>query len=57
MINFTIDTYEIKRKLINFSNKLTCDIGKVQSKFFQDMIYGLAKSKSVLLSNISDAGL
>ena len=55
MINFTIDTYEIKRKLINFSNKLTCDIGKVQSKFFQDMIYGLAKSKSVLLSNISDA--
>jgi len=33
---------------------LTCDIGKVKTKFIQDMIYGLEKSKSVLLSNISD---
>ena len=55
MTNFTIDTYEIKRKVINFTNKLTCNIGKVQTKFVQDMIYGLMKSKSVLLSNISDA--
>ena len=55
MLNFTTDTYEIKRKIINFSNKLTCDVGQVQAKFVQDMIYGLAKSRSVLLSNISDA--
>lgn len=33
---------------------MTCDIGKVKTKFIQDMIYGLEKSKSVLLSNISD---
>ena len=55
MTNFTTDIYEIKRKIINFSNKLTCDAGQVQTKFVQDMIFGLAKSKSVLLSNISDA--
>jgi len=55
MTNSTTATYEIKRKIIGFSNKLTSDVGQVQSKFVQDMIYGLAKSKSVLLSNISDA--
>ena len=55
MTNSTTDTYEIKRKIIGFSNKLTNYVGQVQTKFVQDMIYGLAKSKSVLLSNISDA--
>lgn len=55
MTNSTTDTYEIKRKIMSFSNKLTNDVGQVQTKFVQDMIYGLAKSKSVLLSNISDA--
>lgn len=55
MNNTTTDTYEIKRKIISFSNKLTNAVGQVQTKFVQDMIYGLAKSKSVLLSNISDA--
>jgi len=55
MTNSTTDTYEIKRKIMNFSNKLTRDAGKVQTKFVGDMIYGLAKSRSVLLSDISDA--
>jgi len=55
MNNFTIDTYEIKRKILNYSNKLTAQIGQVQTKFIQDMIYGIAKSKSILLSDISDA--
>lgn len=55
MTNSTTATYEIKRKIIGFSNKLTSDVGQVQTKFVQNMIYGLAKSKSVLLSNISDA--
>lgn len=55
MTNSTTDTYEIKRKIISFCNKLTKDAGQVQTKFVQDMVYGLVKSKSVLLSNISDA--
>ena len=55
MTNSTTATYEIKRKILGFSNKLTKSVGQVQSKFVQDMIYGLAKLKSVLLSNISDA--
>lgn len=55
MKNFTTDTYEIKRKIINFSNKLTIDSGQIQKKFLQDMIYGMSKSKSILLSFISEA--
>lgn len=55
MRNFTTDTYEIKRKIIAFSEKLTEGTGQVQRKFIQDMIYGIAKSKSVLLSDISDS--
>ncbi len=55
MTNSTTTTYEIKRKILGFSNRLTKGVGQVQSKFVQDMIYGLAKSKSVLLSNIADA--
>ncbi|MDI9413508.1 MAG: hypothetical protein QM401_08030 [Bacillota bacterium] len=55
MINSTTVTYEIKRKILNFANKLTHVAGKVQAKFVSDMIYGLIKSKSVLLSDISDA--
>ena len=55
MINSTTVTYEIKHKILNFANKLTHVAGKVQAKFVSDMIYGLIKSKSVLLSDISDA--
>ncbi|MBP1924322.1 hypothetical protein J2Z76_000175 [Sedimentibacter acidaminivorans] len=28
MTNSTTDTYEIKRKIMNFSNKLTKDVGR-----------------------------
>lgn len=55
MTNSTTDIYEIKRKIMTFSNKLTRDAGKIQAKFVGDMIYGLARSRSVLLSDISDA--
>ena len=54
MNNFTTDTYEIKRKINTFSNKITNGISKVQKKFVSDMIYGLSKSKSILISNIAD---
>ena len=55
MNNFTIDTYEIKRKILSYIKKLTFNTGQVQTKFIQDMIYGIAKSKNILLSSISDA--
>ena len=55
MKNFTTDTYEIKRKIIEFATKITNEVGQVAKKFVQDIIYGISKSKSILLSDISDS--
>ena len=55
MKNFTTDTYEIKRKIIQFATKITNEVGQVEKKFVQDIIYGISKSKSILLSDISDS--
>jgi hypothetical protein len=54
MNNFTTDTYEIKREISNFSKKLTKDSNKIEKKFTLDMLYGISKSKSILLSSIAD---
>lgn len=55
MNNFTTNTYEMKRDIVNFSKKILIGSSKVESKFVTDMIYGISKSKDILLSNISDA--
>lgn len=47
MNNFTTNTFQMKREIINFS--------KHESKFLMDMIYGISKSKDILLSSISEA--
>ena len=55
MNNFTTNTYEMKREICNFSQKICKNTNKVQSKFTNDMIYGILKSKDILLSSIADA--
>ena len=55
MNNFTTNTYEMKREICNFSQKICKNTNKVQSKFVNDMIYGILKSKDILLSSIADA--
>ena len=55
MNNFTTNTYEMKREICNFSQKICKNSNKVQSKFVNDMIYGILKSKDILLSSIADA--
>ena len=55
MNNFTINTYEMKREICNFSQKICKNTNKVQYKFVNDMIFGILKSKDVLLSSIADA--
>ena len=55
MNNFTTNTYEMKRDIINFSKKILIGSSKVESKFVTDMIYGISRAKDILLSNISDA--
>ena len=55
MNNFTINNYEMKREIVNFSKKISKGCNKPESKFVLDMIYGISKSKDILLSSISNA--
>ena len=55
MSNFTTNTYEMKRDIYNFSKKVSEGSSKPESKFVTDMIYGISKSKNILLSSIADA--
>ena len=55
MDNYTINTYEMKRDILNFSKKICKDVSsKPQRKFVTDMIYGISKSKDILLSSIAE---
>ena len=55
MNNFTTNTYEMKRDIVKFSKKICKNSNKPESKFVTDMIYGISKSKNILLSNIAEA--
>lgn len=55
MYNFTTNNYEMKRDIINFSKKISDGCDKPESKFIMDMIYGISKSKDILLSSIAEA--
>ncbi len=53
MNNYTMDCYETKREILNFSKKISKGTNKSEIKFVCDMQYGLSKSKSCLISEIS----
>ena len=53
MNNFTTNTYEMKRKILNFSEKIAKKLSKSEKKFIQDIEYGIAASGSCLISDIS----
>ncbi len=53
MNNFTTNTYEMKREIVNFSKNIAKDVNKPTTKFVMDMEYGLAKSGSCLISEIA----
>ena len=55
MYNFTTNTYEMKREILKFSEKISKGLSKPSKKFVSDMIYGIEKSGSVLFSNIARA--
>ena len=50
MNNCTMNTYEMKRDIVNFSEKISKNCDKPTSKFVIDMVYGILKSKDILLS-------
>ena len=47
------DIYTVKRSIFNFSSKLSVGMQKPNKNFMMDMFFGLAKGKSVLLSDIA----
>ena len=55
MNNFTTNTYEMKRDIVKFSKKICKNSNKPELKFVTDMIYGISKSKDILLSSIAEA--
>ena len=55
MSYFTTNTYQLKREIVKFSKKICKNSNKPTSKFVTDMLYGISKSKDILLSSISEA--
>jgi uncharacterized protein (UPF0297 family) len=48
-----MNSYEMKRDLINFSKKIAFGLSKPESKFIMDIMFGISKSGSTLISNIA----
>ena len=54
MANFTSNTYQMKREILNFSSKISKKLSKPDKKFTADMTYGILASQSCLLTDIVD---
>ncbi len=54
MVNFTSNTYQMKREILSFSNKISRTLPKPERKFIADMNYGILASNSCLLTDIVD---
>ena len=53
MANYNTNTYEIKREIQNFANKLSKGLSKSKTNFVSDFLFGLNASNSTLISNIA----
>lgn len=53
MNNYTMDLYEMKREIINFSKNISKGLNKSTGKFVMDMQYGISKSKTCIISGIA----
>ena len=54
MINFTSNTYQMKREILTFTNKISKHLSKPDKKFAADMTYGILASERCLLTDIVD---
>lgn len=54
MAYFTSNTYQMKRKILSFSNKISEHLSKPQQKFTADITYGILASGSCLLTDVAD---
>ena len=51
----TSNTYQLKREILNFSDKISNSLSKPQKKFSADMTYGILASESCPLTHIPDS--
>ena len=54
MVNFTSNTYTLKREILTFSNKISKRLFKPERKFTADMTYGMLAAGSCLLTDVVD---
>lgn len=54
MANFTSYTYQMKREILSFSDRISKSLPKPERKFMADMHYGILASGSCLLTDIVD---
>ena len=54
MVNFTSNTYQMKREILSFSNKISKHLSKLDKKFSADMTYGMLAAGSCLLTDVVD---
>ncbi len=50
---FTSNTNEMKRKIVNFTKKMSNGLKKPEKKFVTDILYGLSANKDIKISNIA----
>ena len=54
MADFTSNTYQMKRKILTFTNKISRQLTKPERKFVADITYGILAAESCLLTDIVD---
>lgn len=54
MVNFTSNTYTLKREILNFTNKISKRLSKPERKFTADITYGMLAAGSCLLTDVVD---
>lgn len=53
MVNYTSNTYQMKREILNFTNKISGRLSKPEKKFTADITYGMLASGSCLLTEVA----
>ncbi len=53
MPDFTSNTYQMKRKVLTFTNKISRHLSKPEKKFAADITYGILASGSCLLTDVA----
>lgn len=53
MLNSTSNTYQMKREILTFPNKISKNLPKPEKKFIADMNCGILASDSCLLTDIT----